>query len=78
MTNQISNCFLPTPKYMPSRFNPSSLTAAEYAGQAVECAKRNQQNEHVFIDMLRFAWSLCYTQTMRLEDAAYSESALWC
>lgn len=72
-----SKAFSKPTQHTPSRFNPSSLTAAEYAAKAVECAKRNANDEYVFRDMLRFAWSLCYTRTMRLEDAAYTESNLW-
>ena len=62
----------------PSRFNPSSLSNAEYAQKAIECAKRNAGDDWTIINMCRFAWSLVYTRAMRLEDAAYSESALWC
>lgn len=73
----MNSAFAKPVSYTPSRFNPSSLTNAEYAARAVECAKRNQSNDYVFADMLRFAWSLCYTREMRLEDAAYTDSNLW-
>ena len=65
------------PRYTPSRYNPSRLTHAEYAQAAIICAKRNENNQFVFIDACRFAWSLCYTRAMRLEDAAYTDSHLW-
>lgn len=71
------SAFMRRVSHTPSRFNPSSLTAAEYAQRAVETAKRNRSNEFVFIDFCRFAYSLVYTRAMRLEDAAYTESALW-
>ena len=73
----------------PNRFNPSSLSKQGYAAEAVKCAQRHADfqpsptphfnfdyNEYVFIDRLRFAWSLCYTREMRLADAAYDYSNL--
>lgn len=73
----MSSAFSRPASYTPSRFNPSHLANAEYAARAVECAKRNADKDYIFQYMCRFAWSLCYTRAMRLEDAAYTDSNLW-